>query len=184
MRAFIAVQLAEGLRETVGRAQEIMRRSGGKLRYVEPSLLHFTLVFLGEIEAGDGEVLTSELVSLAATLPPFEIGLQGAGCFPNEREPRVYWIGVREGSEELMRLQRAVSALTGGLGLATESRFKPHLTVARTPRESQGLFRWPERLRQAEFGTMRVESIALVESRLTPQGPVYTDISRAVLSGA
>lgn len=182
MRTFIAVHLTEDLRTRVKEVQEVMMRSGGRLRYVQPGLLHFTLVFLGEIDEDAAAILGERLQDLASNLRGFDITIEGCGAFPNEKSPRVYWLGVKEGAEQLTQLQKQVSAATRDLGLQHDDKFKPHLTLARTPDNAREGFRIPERVRNAVIGRMTVDRICLVKSDLTPKGPIYTDLVVAQLA--
>jgi 2'-5' RNA ligase len=74
-----------------------------------------------------------------------------------------------------------------GLGFAAEKRrFTPHLTLARlrdqaTASEREGLGRL---IGQTEFdaaGEFGVESVKLIKSQLTREGPIYTALSSAAL---
>ncbi len=183
MRTFIAVHLTDELRSRVVEVQEIMRRSGGRLRYVKPEALHFTLVFLGEIDEDVAAILGERLVDLATHLNAFDITIEGCGAFPNEKSPRVYWAGVKEGVEALSVLQKKVSSLTKELGLQHDDKFKAHLTLARTPDNAREGFRIPERVRNAGVGRMRVDRFCLVKSDLNPNGPIYTNLVEARFSG-
>src|SRR5207253_2534066 len=66
-------------------------------------------------------------------LSPFTFGLETVGCFPNERRPRVVWIGVGTGSHEFKQLHDAVELALQDLGCyrREERQYTPHLTLGR-----------------------------------------------------
>src|SRR5207344_3659032 len=72
-------------------------------------------------------------------IAPFDLTLAGTGAFPESGAPRVLWMGVEQGKDGLMAVEREVSARLSGLGIPREERpFNPHLTLARV-REAAGL---------------------------------------------
>lgn len=184
MRTFIAVHLEESLKPGIGKIQDALRTAGGRLRYTKPNALHFTLAFLGEIGDEEAAILGPELVTCCERIPSFPLEIRGFGTFPDARNPHVFWVGVGEGRERLLALQHDIAAALDTLGLPFDRKpFKPHLTVARTRERERSGFRWPARLAEVSLGEMTVGEVCLVKSDLTPEGPVYTDLTRAALSG-
>lgn len=176
-RAFIAVELDAGLRGAVADLQERMRTSGARLRWVKPHNVHFTLRFLGEIPAAQlaRAVVAVRETALAATA--FAVTIAGLGAFPNFERPQVIWLGSREGADALERLAAALEASLARQGFAPESRpFRPHLTLGRAKDDRQwgDLVRALHQFRDQEIGRQEVRAITVMESRLTPDGPVYT----------
>jgi len=183
MRLFLAVWLSEELREAVGDwLGEITAGSSG-IKWVPPGQLHFTLKFLGEQDPGFVTGLSPHLRQVAATTPSFPLTLAGGGTFPPRGKPRVLWLGVDEGHNELAALAGRVEAAVleaNPRGLAPEKRgFKPHLTIGRVKGEVP---LYDNKLLAAGVkGRMTVKGFSLVESRLTPQGPRYRDVEEYFL---
>jgi 2'-5' RNA ligase len=77
---------------------------------------------------------------------------------------------------ELLAAQRAASAAAVRAGATPESRpFAPHLTLGRS-RDTRPAARLAAAIRAARdrpVGELRVDRVVLVESTLTPAGPVY-----------
>jgi 2'-5' RNA ligase len=96
---------------------------------------------------------------------------------------RVVWAGVSEGSERIVELQRSLDSELQGLGFPRERDFVPHVTLARvrSPRGKEELAREIRGMAGLEFGEMEVKSVDLVQSRLTPKGPVYSTLAEVGL---
>ncbi len=138
-RLFIAVPVADRVKENIGRLMEqvagapIEERAFGQPRWVRVDGLHLTLRFLGATPNERIGELKVALESAAVGLGPFEIELHGGGAFPSPYRPRVLWIGISRGGDELAELVRQLDVELSPLGWTPESRpFSPHLTLART----------------------------------------------------
>src|SRR2546423_13384679 len=67
----------------------------------------------------------------------FPLVIGGFGAFPNARRPRVVWLGLREGAEPLIALQRRVEdELLRREIVSDGEEFTPHLTLARVRPEA------------------------------------------------
>lgn len=173
MRAFIAAEISEEARVKVARLQDNLQSAGADVKWVEPRNLHLTLKFLGEIDKRKLPTLTEALTRCVAAFAPFPFWLEGVGTFPRPEHPRVIWVGVSEGKENLIKLAQAVEKVCNSLGFTTEERpFSPHLTIGRV--------RTHTRLEAAPFKTSeptRVDRLVLFQSTLSPQGPRYTPVA-------
>lgn len=184
-RAFIAIELDPKLRQVVADLQERMRASGARLRWVKPHNIHFTLRFLGEIPAARVARAVVAVRETADAAAPFAITVAGLGAFPSFDRPQVVWIGSREGAEPLERLAADLDASLARQGFAPDSRrFRPHLTLGRAKDDRQwgDLVRALHHYRDQEIGRQEVRSVTVMESHLTPEGPVYTPREQVPLS--
>jgi 2'-5' RNA ligase len=138
-RLFIAVPVADDVRRAVGQLMEDVAgapvdvRTYGQPRWVRVEGLHLTLRFLGATPDGRQAELADAIRSTAAGTSAFRVTLAGGGAFPNPDGPRVLWVGIDEGREQLAALTARLSGELAGLGWPPEGRpFQPHLTIART----------------------------------------------------
>ena len=138
-RLFIAVPAADEVRVAVGKLMEevaggpIGERGPGQPRWVRVADLHLTMRFLGATPDGRQAEIAAALATTAAQTAPFRVVLAGGGAFPNAFAPRVLWIGITEGSDDLAELARRLNVELVPLGWPAETRpFTPHLTLART----------------------------------------------------
>ena len=117
---------------------------------------------------------------------PFSLTLCGVGTFPKSGTPRVVWLGVTDGREQLLLVERETSARLTPLGIPEEERpYSPHLTLARV-RDPAGLKSAPllDGLTDRRIGTTRIDAITLFLSKLSPKGPTYTPLVRTPLKAA
>jgi 2'-5' RNA ligase len=185
-RTFVAVPLSESQRLRLEKLrQELMRRLPD-IKWTEPENFHVTLVFLGEVD----DVLLPRVCSLtqeaadASALDPFVMSLSSLGCFPHERRPRVLWVGIDAGANELTRLHEALSERFLELGCRREDRrFTPHVTLGRTKHDGplRALGQVLADHRDWQAGEAPVRELLIMGSQLTREGPLYTVIGRACL---
>lgn len=178
MRTFIAIDLADDLKAAVQGLVQRLSATRADIRWVRPPGLHLTLKFLGEIDEGRAIKVKSVLAAVSSRHSPFRLALQGCGAFPNERRPRVLWIGFAP-EPRLLALQEDLEGELEKAGFPREERpFRPHLTLGRV-RGPAGVDRavrtLAERSTEAE-GVMDVKALTLFESRLHPQGADYISL--------
>jgi len=186
IRAFIAIDIPDDVRVAIGEAQARLKRAhvGVKISWTKIDNLHLTLQFLGYIDEAVVEKIKAALQSVAVRHRSFELSVHGAGAFPNENRPRVIWAGCHDTESRLKGLAQAVQEAMQPLGFEPEHReFSAHLTLGRAkfPRPDVALTRAVDSLKDNDFGTLRVEAIHLFESKLHPEGSVYTKLSSHVL---
>ncbi len=175
LRIFIAVDIDDPiLISRVERVKEAIIGTGVPMKPVEAENLHITLRFIGEVPRGTVEEIARILKGVE--FRQFRLVLRGLGAFPSAYRPRVVWIGVAEGAEELRAIRDQIERELRGLGVRPERQaFHPHLTLARIKgtRNISRLVRLLEEMRDIEVGEMTVKSVRLKRSILTRQGPIY-----------
>ncbi len=190
MRIFIALDLADAIRERLQLFMDGVRGFAPDARWVRPESLHVTLKFIGSKSAEEVEEIRQALTHIPAGA--VEISFGGYGFFPTVTAPRVFWVGIEPGPQ-LTALAKVVDEATAALGVPKEEHaFSPHLTLAR--RGGSGAPRWRkgdapnqsfQRLQEKlaamsvpEFGTMTAREFFLYESQLGRGGSRYTKIAR------
>ena len=193
IRVFIALvlptQTIEALTRTIcALKQEIP----AGVRWVDPSGIHLTLKFLGNIQpALTGQVF--EAMTHATQINDsggFDLGLTQLGVFPNPRQPRVLWAGIQGKLNALAGLQVRVEEATSRIGFAPEQRpYRPHLTLGRV---RQGVPP-PARLQIGQAVSVAklepsppwmVDSLHLIQSDRRPEGAIYTSLGSVPLVGS
>src|SRR5574337_1979306 len=128
MRTFVAVEIHND--EVLNEIAKIQSDFKIKATPVNKQNMHFTLLFLGEIDEKTVENIKKELSSI--TFKPIEVKFTHTGAFQNPRFPRVIWIGVdKVASEQLVDLAAQVEKRLEPLGFKSDKPFKPHLTIFR-----------------------------------------------------
>ena len=191
MRLFFAAELSAPLRRSVAgcalRVRELLGRTGGNagLRWIPPENLHLTIWFIGELsEARTSAVL--EALAPPLPMPAFDVTLEGFGCFPPAGAPRVLWMGVSRGRDELSQAHELVGARLLPWGFPPEGRaYSAHLTIARV-KDAHGGAR--AAIRQAvahetcAAGTCTVSELVVFRSRTGSAGAVYEPLLRVPLT--
>lgn len=187
MRLFIAVNFPDTLRSALWESVEPARRAGRTpaVRWVRPDGIHLTLKFLGEVAEERTAELSAALHRAVAGIRAFPVTVGGGGAFPDERRPRVLWVGVSP-APALELLQHAVEREFGPLGFPPDGRpFRPHVTLGRAARDAvpTDLRRAAERLVAVAYEeTVQVERLELMRSTLRGGGAVYAAVAAAGLA--
>ena len=191
VRAFIAIELDETINAALTDLQRQLKAKvpRGSVRWVKPEGIHLTLKFLGNVPANRIEEIERALTQACVGFPAFSFSVEGLGCFPNPRRPRVVWVGVQEESGTLKGLQKAIEDGMEKLGFAPEGRkFHAHLTLGRTQRRASSgdVRRLGQLVTETEIGLlgqMEARSVSLIKSDLKPTGAVYTKLAAVRLEG-
>ncbi len=178
MRIFIAVDIGDPrLISVIARMRDTIVGTGVPMKPVEEQNFHITLRFIGEVPESTVEEVKEILSRIE--FPKFRVVLKGLGAFPSPSRPRVVWIGVSEGFEELKRIRDEIEAGLRKIGIKPERQeFHPHVTLARI-KGSRGIARLSKLIEEYsdyEFGSFTVESVKLKKSTLTRHGPIYEDL--------
>jgi 2'-5' RNA ligase len=182
IRAFVAIDLPDDVRAALGEVQARLKREpvGGKVSWTKVSNLHLTLQFLGYVEEPTVPKISAALAGIAARHTMFDLSVGGVGVFPNERLPRVLWVGCNDTAGQLQALAKDVRAAMLAFGFEPEQReFTAHLTLGRikSPRPDAALTQALDSIKDCRCGTMRVDVVHLLQSQLQPQGSIYTKLS-------
>jgi 2'-5' RNA ligase len=186
LRLFVAIDLDEGARREIATLQQRVVKALGaerSVKMVDPARMHLTLAFLGEI-AEPAVPSIEDTLSKIIDVHPFVAAFRGLGVFPPRGAPRVLWLGVEDGADEIVRVQRELAGRVEALGVVLEQRpFHPHLTLARWrashPADRQRALSVESR---AAVARVSVDHVTLYHSRLSPGGPAYTALARATLT--
>lgn len=179
MRAFIAVNLNRRLKAEMKMIQQKLDSRSSGFRWTSEQLLHITLKFLGEIEPSNLPSITEKLTAVGFNHAAFALSFAGVGVFPKTSKPRVIWIGVQEGAVELTALARDIVKKLNKDG---SQDFKPHVTIGRVKNNVNPDY--PRKILKENWqleSTLDVSSFYLMESILSPSGPVYRQVEKFLL---
>jgi 2'-5' RNA ligase len=186
IRTFIAIELTRGLRDRLTALQQELASAAPGVKWVESENLHVTLQFLGEVDDRDIPAVCRAVQGAVGDVPAFAMSVEGLGCFPNTRRPRVLWIGTGRGTQEVVAIHDALDGPLQETGCyrREERRYTPHVTLGRLKGDVPGGRLGPALAGHQGWkaGELTVAEIHVMGSELTPQGPVYTVLSRAKLS--
>jgi RNA 2',3'-cyclic 3'-phosphodiesterase len=140
-RLFIAAPLPDPVLDHLGHLLDDLCSRNLPVRWTAPNALHLTLHFVGETPPERAELLRMSFASLAPRTGSIRLHIGQLGVFPNQKRPRVLWIGLDGQTEPLGTLYREVGAMLDRLGFPVEERsFRPHLTLGRARDNVDQLF--------------------------------------------
>lgn len=179
VRAFLAFEIPDGVRERLTESVAGLRRRMPRARWTRPEAWHLTLKFLGESDPALLAALASDLGRRLVGSGPAVARLSGSGFFPNPARPRVAWLGGGvEGSGPVLAV---VEEVAEAAGFERERRpWSVHLTLARIqsrwPRDAiEQFLQWGEGV---DLGSFSCPEVVLYRSTLQPGGAVYTALER------
>jgi 2'-5' RNA ligase len=184
LRLFIAIQIPEEVRSAIEKSQSELRRAlpQSSIRWTARDQLHLTLKFLGEVESQRSEVLIEALRSTCQNFAALQLRVQGLGCFPARRSPRVVWVGINDALGELVRLQRALETIVKDFTEEEpDERFTGHATLARIKHlhrtEIETLRCQISERAERLFGEWTAAEIELIRSDLSSTGARHTRLA-------
>lgn len=184
MRLFFAVHLVKDVEERVGQLLLQLREQTPTVNWVRQQNLHFTLRFLGDVEKQRLEDVLEIGRLVGSQHAACSIRLSGVGTFPKVGSAKVVWLGVDE-PHILQQLNRSLERELRQSGFAPEPKpYSPHLTLARIkqPLSKSVLDNLLGSILFSERDPMPVANFSLMESELTPRGPIYRVVESFNLS--
>lgn len=191
MRVFVAIDVGDAVRREASRVIATLTgkleavRKPPKVTWVRPAAMHVTIKFIGDVDPSRAEALAA-LLEPPIPIEPFDVQWRGIGTFPGNKHPRALWLGVTRGASRLAEIEADVSRrFAGGHAVDMDARpLLPHLTLGRVKMAGEGVD-WPKLLQACEVteAVTRVDRVVLYESRLSQQGPHYTELVSTRLVG-
>jgi len=178
-RLFIALNLSN---ETKFKMDQILNclPNDKNIKKTKIDNLHLTLQFIGDVNEDIIPKTQDTLNKIAAHYKPFYITFGQVGFFPNLQNLRIVWIGIN--SPKLPHIQlhirQELKKIITNLDVKS---FSPHITLARIKSPLSNIqniqLQSCYKLNNKQIAN-KIESIDLMASQLTPQGPIYTLLSQ------
>lgn len=181
IRSFIAIELPVELKQSISRLQEQLKTgSQAPVRWVSPENTHLTLKFLGDIDVAIIDDIRNALQEAVRGTSTIRLGTGGLGVFPNNTRVQIIWVGLNGELDRLQKLQQSIDKELVKLGFSVEKRgFSPHLTIARMrdrakASDRQDMGRLVENTDFKCNIDFSIDSVNLMKSQLTREGPIYS----------
>jgi 2'-5' RNA ligase len=180
MRAFIALELPQEIKQELAKNQQKLQKTGLQARWVKPELSHLTLAFLGSITPEKKEKVIQILDEAGKQAHPFLLYLQKINAFPNLIRPRIIFIDL---GGDLKKLNLLAKLIRQGLKMEKiffdEKPFVSHITLGRI-KGKQNLKNIINQLKP-EKRRFLADKISFMESTSTPSGPIYRPLKSVFL---
>ncbi len=174
MRAFVALPLPPAVQAALWRSLGSLRAATRGVRWVEPELMHLTLLFFGTIGPERADLAVARLADPSLRRGPLAARLAGLGGFPGRGSPRVLFASLAEGGAECGEYRERLKARLDDVVRSDDRPFAPHLTIGRAKERLRGLEldSFP-----IDSGVFTIDRCALYESLLGGGGPRYREVA-------
>lgn len=173
-RLFVAVPLPKELCDHIEHVIESWKKTP-HVRWMNRSLWHITLLFLGNCETDSIPRIVESLKIIAKDITPFSIEFDHIQYVPNRSRPRMIWLTTTpETSRFLGNIQERLVQKLEENGIHVERdyhTFNGHITLARF--EPLSIHNLP-RLGSLFEGSFSLTSLDLMESKLHSTGAKYS----------
>lgn len=186
LRLFVAVEIPKDVQQKLSLIRAKTQERLKQARFAKEENVHLTLQFLGQVEEAKVEEIKKVLTEAVNQFKIFTFKLGDLGGFPSVKKGRVFWLGVEDGQESLIALQKVVARSLTSIGFEEEKRkFHPHLTLARL-KVPQGLEEAISSVCLEDFTAVAitVDKVTLFQSVLKSSGAVYNSLSHFYLKGS
>lgn len=182
-RLFAAIKVKPDLNLTTvfGEMRKSLRDE--KITWVDERNIHITLKFFGETPEDDISRIIDVFEKVTLRHEPFEVGLEQTGIFGSSYNPRVIWFGMSH-CEPMLKLADDVLISLEKAGFPRDDQhFRPHLTIGRVRfiQNKKYFQQVIDKYKTTFIQTLPIEKFELIESKLTPRGPVYATLNTFLL---
>jgi 2'-5' RNA ligase len=203
-RLFLAVTPPpDALAELIAARKAFQAAGVPPLRWVDGNRMHLTLQFLGETRLSETPLIEAAMREAMAEMPSLKLTLAGWGLFNGkhrragtarqdsapEPAPRVLWAGIGGDVHELTGCAVRLGAALAARGIPSDRRpFRPHITLARVPRnasqaERDALLAAVRQMPIPSSVAFQVAELHLIQSLLA-QPPRYRILGSVEFPGA
>ncbi len=182
IRTFFAIELPTHTLEQIEKELCDLKNSlPQKVRWIASSSMHITIKFIGDFNPEHQSPIQKDLQSHLNGFGKFKLSFGKMGVFPNLRNPRVAWLGLK-GHGQLIELAQTVNLITSNYGYPQEKRnFSAHLTIGRvrnrsSSRDRELISQIIVNYRFTEIDPFISDRLSFIKSSLTSKGPIYSTL--------
>lgn len=157
------------------------------IKWVKKQNIHITLKFFGNTTLEEKKILISSVSEICNEFLSFNMGIEKTGVFPNIKNPRIIWLGVRDTDGNILKIQELIENNLYCLGFSKEEkRYIPHLTIGRIDNKNNNIINFLKEFLLANLKTSDfiVKELVLFKSILDKKGTVYEPIQVFILKKA
>lgn len=171
-RLFVAIPLEPNIKSLLGTYKTHVINHPN-ITWVAPQNLHITLYFLGNVAEEVIPNLIDKINTVLLDIKRFSLKHGRIVLAPPNKAPKMIWVQFEKNKnydQLCFKLQNAIQKYENKHKPSNHKELIPHITLARF----KGFVNiTQEDLKQIEIPEVDVTSCHLMESTLTPEGPVY-----------
>ena len=131
-RLFIGVKLPRKISETFFFVRSTAFNYDKCFTWSSGNNSHITLLFLGSVNKDMIEQIIKRIQLCLVNENKLKISISHTGAFPNEQNPRVLWLGIDKGREELQKINYDLRVTLENFHyFNAKPNFIPHITIGR-----------------------------------------------------
>lgn len=187
-RLFLAINLPQEIKSELQElVLKLQKNNKNKpIKWVELDNFHLTLHFLGDIPEEKIADIHQNLKPIVTNYPVLKFNLlDKISAFPDPYNPKVIFLEMEElNGGKIIKMQKEIGETLAKLGFKIDFRpFRLHLTLGRVKfKTSLQLPNLRSSGASVGQGQFQISSIDLMESQLTPTGPIYSIINKYPLN--
>ena len=172
-RVFIAIPVSAVIKPILPLLKSKFIRNYEKIKWIPLENIHLTLKFVGNISINYIPILIQSLKK-DIIQNSFKLVIESTGVFSSSHSPKVLWLGIKRGADELMSLHTQIEkSLRAMENNNLKKTFTPHITIAKFPKKFMKIDVLPFLNTVYSPIELGVNSICLYESKLFPEGAKY-----------
>jgi len=176
MRSFLGIPVSEAVQASALAESERFKALGVRGGWTRRENMHITLFFLGEISYEKAQMMIDRYRSELEDWNAFPMVAEKVDSFAKQGNPRVLYLGF-ERSETFVQLYRRGVESFVHFGYTFPSKNVPHMTLCRI-KSCPSLVDLGVPAQIIPKVPMMVDTVSLIHSTLTPQGPIYQELDR------
>lgn len=181
VRAFLAINFSEEDKKQLAELISILKKQNRNLRikWVEPENLHLTLHFLGEIEEQKLAQISEACDLFFKKISPLKLKFGKIHFFPNQEKPRIIFLDILESSDKnvLQTIYEQSKKILESFRVKLDQKpWHAHVTLGRIKNPQKIRYELPPKA--IPQNVIMINSVELMKSVLTPQGPIYSILKR------
>jgi 2'-5' RNA ligase len=183
MRVFAGLPLPPEIITGLKKASDVLKSGYRGVRTVKPEGLHITLFFFGELDDAKVAELIGLMDESVLAINKIKASFGGVGQFPKNGNPRVIYINIEKGRQEIVSFYETYLNLIGSIGYSNPDKneeYIPHITLARNQREriERGFLSSLPRVTE-DFS---IDRCVLFQSVLKPTGAEYSPLKTVMFT--
>jgi 2'-5' RNA ligase len=131
IRVFLGIPIGRKIKSILPVIKSVVNCNSNYIKWIPVENIHLTLSFLGNISKNNLPHLIQS-IKKKITSSNFQLTISGTGVFPSSQSPKVLWLGIGKGVDELISLKYLVEkSIEKYKDNPQEITFTPHISIAR-----------------------------------------------------